>query len=137
MLEAIAIRHGQGRPATFEELSDLASTYLACGDLDAARRTADEIERLAAAGEENVVWPHCAYWALAQVFRAHGEDARSEAALQQAARYVADQRNAISDDRSRAAFDALAAVRDITAAVTAGSWPSAPPVATGISAANG
>jgi tetratricopeptide (TPR) repeat protein len=137
MLEAIAIRHRQGRPATFEELSDLALTYLAFDDLDAARRTAEEIERLAASGEENLVWPHCAYWALAQVFRAHGEDARSEAALQHAARFVADQRNAISDDRSRAAFDALAAVRDITAAATAGVWPSAPPVATRISVANG
>jgi predicted ATPase len=123
MHEAIAIRERLQRPATFEELSDLALTHLRFGEIAAARRVADDIARLAE-HEENPVWPHCAYWASAQVYRAQGEHALAEAALGRAVALVGEQRAAIVDDRARAAFDALASVRDVAAADADGLWPA-------------
>jgi DNA-binding SARP family transcriptional activator len=122
MQEAIAIRERLQRPATFEELSDLALTHLRFGEIAAARRVADEIERLAE-HEENPVWPHCSYWACAQVYRAQGDAALAHAALQRAVGLIAEQRAAIVDERARAAFDALASVREVAAAHAEDRWP--------------
>jgi hypothetical protein len=123
MQEAIAIRERLQRPATFEELSDLALTHLRFGEIAAARRVADEIERLAE-HEENPVWPHCSSWACAQVYRAQGEDALAQAALRRAVDLIAEQRAAIVDERARAAVDALASVREVAAAHAEDRWPA-------------
>jgi len=123
MREAIAIRKRLGRPATFEELGDLALAYLAAGELASARSTAEEIMGRLNGSSENTVWPHYCLWAAARAFRASGEEAAARGALSRASTLVERQIVAMTDPGSRAAFRALPVVVAIEAAV-AGSWPA-------------
>jgi DNA-binding SARP family transcriptional activator/tetratricopeptide (TPR) repeat protein len=122
MREAIALRHRFGGSATFEELGDLALTDLAAGNVAAARETANEIMARATSSSENTVWPHYCLWAAARVYRADGDAAAARDALNRAQTFVARQRIAMTDPKSREAFAALRAVAAITAAA-AGTWP--------------
>jgi len=121
MKEAIAIRERLGRSATFEELGDLALAQLKAGE-DAALQTAQEIMSRADASGENTVWPHYCFWAAARVFHAWGDDAGASAARQKAQDHVRAQLAAMTDERSRDAFQRLVAVQDIFAAEN-GVWP--------------
>ena len=121
MHEAIAIREQLGRSATFEELGDLALAQLKAADPQ-ARQTADDIVRSADASGENTVWPHYCFWAAARVYHAQGADAEAAAALDRAQSHIRAQIGAMTDERSRDAFQQLRAVRDISAA-SSGVWP--------------
>jgi DNA-binding SARP family transcriptional activator/tetratricopeptide (TPR) repeat protein len=125
MREAIAIRERIGRPATFEELGDLALAQLAAADLAGARATAGDIVRRLPDSDENTVWPHACVWAAAQVFRACGEALAAADALARARSLVDEQFSAMTDPVSRAAFAALPTVREIEAAVTTSGWATA------------
>jgi len=121
MKEAIAIRERLGRPATFEELGDLALAQLKAGD-DAALQTADDIMRRADVSGENTVWPHYCFWAAARVYHSHGAAPQSEAALQKAREHVRLQLEALKDEHLRESFGRLSAVRAIADAQE-GVWP--------------
>jgi predicted ATPase/DNA-binding SARP family transcriptional activator len=125
MREAIAIRKRLERPATFEELGDLALAQLEGGDLPGARITADDIVAQVPDSTENTVWPHYCLWAAARVFRACGADARARTALHEATSLVRRQLDAMTDPASRAAFVQLRAVRQILAASERDLWPAA------------
>jgi len=125
MREAIAIRKRLDRPATFEELGDLALAQLEGGDVRGARTTADEIVAQLPASTENTVWPHYCLWAAARVFRACGAEPQARAALDEAASLVRRQLDAMTDPASRAAFVELRAVRQIAAATERDVWPDA------------
>lgn len=121
MKDAIAIRERLQRSPTFEELGDLALAQLKAGD-PAAVLTAEDIMRRADASGENTVWPHYCFWAAACVFHDFGEHDKAAAALEKARGQVRAQLGAMTDERSRAAFSELAAVRGISAAED-GVWP--------------
>ncbi|HZZ64879.1 MAG TPA: AAA family ATPase [Candidatus Baltobacteraceae bacterium] len=121
MNEAIAVRERLGRPATFEELADLALAQLKAGD-QGALRTAHDIMSRAQTSGENTVWPHYCFWAAARVYHDSGDEAGAAAALQRAREHVALQLSAITDERSREAFGRLSPVRAISAAQD-GVWP--------------
>ena len=121
MREAIAIRERLDRPATFEELGDLALAQLKVGD-PAALQTANDILQRADASGENTVWPHYCFWAAARVYHARGDEAGADRALRRAHELVGLQLSAMADERSRRAFSELASVRGILAAKN-GSWP--------------
>lgn len=121
MREAIAIRERLDRPATFEELGDLALAQLKVGD-PAALQTANDILQRADASGENTVWPHYCFWAAARVYQARGDEAGADRALRRAHELVGLQLSAMADERSRRAFSELASVRGILAAKN-GSWP--------------
>jgi DNA-binding SARP family transcriptional activator/energy-coupling factor transporter ATP-binding protein EcfA2 len=125
MQEAIAIRHRLGRPATFEELGDLALAQLEAGDLAAARVTADEVIARLPESPENTVWPHHCLWAAARVYRACGSEREARAALEEAAQLVRRQTEAMTDAQSRSAFAALSSVREIALACERDAWPLA------------
>ncbi len=127
MRAAIAIRHRLGLRATFEELADLALAELASGDLDASRKTADDILRRAPGSDENTVWPHYCYWAAARVYRACGDPRAAHDALARAGRHVREQLDALGDSPSRNAFRELETVRAILAALEENRWPPLPP----------
>ncbi len=121
MNDALAIRERLGRPATFEELGDLALAQLKAGNA-AAEQTADDIMRSADASGENTVWPHYCFWAAARVYHAYGDDAKAAEALAKAEGHVQAQVDAVADERAREAFGRLTAVRAIAAAAN-GDWP--------------
>jgi DNA-binding SARP family transcriptional activator/tetratricopeptide (TPR) repeat protein len=123
MQEAIAIRHRLGRPATFEELGDLALAQLEAGELPAARATADEIVAQLPESTENTVWPHHCLWAAARVYRACGAEREARAALDEASRLVRRQSEAMTDPGSRGAFARLSSVREIALACERDAWP--------------
>jgi tetratricopeptide (TPR) repeat protein len=121
MKDAIAIRERLGRPATFEELGDLALAQLKGGDGEAAQ-TADDIMQRADASGENTVWPHYCFWAAARVYHERGDASKAAAALQKAERRVREQLDVMADERSREAFRQLTAVQGIFDA-RQGVWP--------------
>ncbi len=121
MHDAIAIRARLNRPATFEELGDLALAQMKAGD-DAAVCTADDIVERADVSSENTVLPHYCFWAAARVYHARGDERKATAALQRAHDLVKLQLDAMSDPRSRRAFSQLASVAGVRAART-GTWP--------------
>jgi predicted ATPase/DNA-binding SARP family transcriptional activator len=125
MREAIAIRKRLGRPATFEELGDLALAQLEAGDLAGSRITADDVVVQLPDSTENTVWPHYCLWAAARIFKACGADLQARAALDEAAALVQRQLDAMTDPASRAAFVKLPAVRQILAAAERDLWPAA------------
>lgn len=121
MKDAIAIRERLGRPATFEELADLALAQLKAGE-PAALQTADDIMQRADASGENTVWPHYCFWAAARVYHHAGDDAKAAEALGRAQAHVRVQLDAIGDERAREGFGRLTAVRAISEA-QGGVWP--------------
>jgi predicted ATPase len=121
MRDAIAIRERLNRPATFEELGDLALAQMKAGDA-AALQTADDIIERADSSGENTVWPHYCFWAAARVYHERGDDTRANAALKRSQDLVDLQLAAMADERSRAAFRELTSVQAIAAAQS-GIWP--------------
>ena len=121
MKEAIAIRARLNRPATFEELGDLALAQMKAGDPEAQRTAGDIMQRADDSGE-NTVWPHYCFWAAARVYHFLGHDRRAGQVLQRATQLVGLQLEAMADRRSREAFGRLESVRGIADAQT-GIWP--------------
>ena len=122
MRDAIAIRTRLDRPATFEELADLALAHLRANDGEAALVVAADIEALARTSNDNLQWPHYCFFAAARVRHATGDARRAAENLRRASAHVREQRDALVDPASRAAFDSLATIRDIARAES-GVWP--------------
>src|SRR5581483_4146595 len=90
-----------------DDLSDLTLAYVAAGRTGDALKTAEELRPLGAGGFAGAMWPHYAWWAMAQGFAAGGNSREAHAAARRAREELDRFAAGIEDDERRRRFLSL------------------------------
>jgi tetratricopeptide (TPR) repeat protein len=124
MRAGLLLQDTLSRPADqVNDLADMALTYLMKGELEHARRTADQMLAAADESTDAAFWPQALFWTGARVYRACGKKKRTSELLDRARDYAMKVGATLQDLSTREQYDRLPVNQQIFAAYDRAEWP--------------
>lgn len=116
MERSIAMREAAGMEVWIpKSLGDLATWYLAIGDVASAKHCIERMMQKENTIEQATIWPQCCFWAAARVFQAVGDERASARAMERA-RAIVDEMSARLEEEDRHRYLSIPWNREILAA---------------------